>query len=110
MSLASSMIPLAAAGAFDIGGLATNLGTLLGITVESAGWLLGGLFTGVLFTVAIIISSKLESSSPVPMMAFTALGIGLSTLFAWFPIWMAFFVFVLSLASVIGLMANRGGP
>jgi hypothetical protein len=33
---------------------------------------------------------------------------GLGTLFGWLPIWFIFFVFIFSLISVMGLLANRG--
>jgi hypothetical protein len=96
------------AATMDIGGLAASLGTLLGISTENAGWLLGGLLSAVLIVVGLILASKLESSSPLPLFFLLALGITLATLFGWFPLFVIFFAFVFALIPVIGLMASKG--
>jgi hypothetical protein len=91
--------------------LAAALGSLLGISTESGGWILGGTITIAFFFAGMIIASALHASGPVAGVSLSgslAIGMGLGTLFGWLPIWFIFFVFVFALISVIGLLPNRG--
>lgn len=95
----------------DFLGLAAALSAISGgaIDLVTAGWVLGAVLSGTMIFAAMVISSMVQSTSPVPLFAMTALGLGLSTLFGWFPIWMIFFVVVFCLLSIMGFLGTSGG-
>lgn len=79
----------------------------MGTTTEASGWVLGGIVSAVMILVGMILSSKLETKTPVPMFFLMALGFGMATLWGWFPIWMIFFTVVFALMSVMGMLSQR---
>lgn len=83
------------------------MGGLLGTDPTTGGYVVGGIFSFVLFLVVLILMSRLEVSNASPIWFVLAFGIALSTMFGWIPIWGLFFVAVLVIIGGMNLFGTR---
>ena len=97
-----------AVAAWDLLGIGGAFGTAFGTDATFGGLMAGAVLTVSLALAGIILVSKLKMNGGLPVMFMLALGVVLSTLFGWFPVWVPFALVVLALVPVIGLFRESG--
>ncbi len=105
---AASAIGIPASTVLDVGGLQANLSSILGVDMPTAGWLIGAALTITLIVIGLILASKLETESPIPLLFLISTGMMVAVGVGWWPVFTIFVAVVIALVGVMGLFSTKG--